>query len=114
MVNMSAKFDEYAQKGLVSIVFTRFKHDARMEQQQRYYIPSAMHYTEIKRQLTFALSVYLHQVTDGHFQDICLLQPGKLLLVFAFRPEDDVFQLDQTFVDSVPTTLLSQGLTGLQ
>ena len=43
IVNMSAKFDEEAHNGLVSIVFTRSKCDTHTEPQQRYYIPSATH-----------------------------------------------------------------------
>ena len=48
MVNMSAKLDEEAHNGLVSIVFTRTTHrrththtHTGTEPQQRYYIPTA-------------------------------------------------------------------------
>ena len=52
IVIMSAKHDEEAHNGLVSIVFTGSKHERRahwrMEPQQRYYIPSAMRCEGIK------------------------------------------------------------------
>ena len=52
IVKMSAKFDEEAHNGLVSIVFTGSKHEGQahwpMEPQQRCYIPSVMRCAGIK------------------------------------------------------------------
>ena len=76
MINMSDKFDEETFKGVVSIVFTRSmdghtdgRTHARMEPQQRYYIPTATRCAGITRSLSTLFSL-LVDLNDENMKPI--------------------------------------------